>query len=318
MNLPTKLTVPQWFAKLLSALLTVIGYAMIPWSWLYRACLQKHYPVTTGPCAERQALDLKVAKYKALAFYTQDPNSGFIMSEHGDSLLFSGLAGCGGITVHLTAARDEDGAWHRQPLALPQEDAASSISRDQLLGVLWYVWRYRRLDIAQDLWDYGVKNHWVMGTGDAARTMLEPGLQGTLALLIEALGGHSYFATTMPQLWNKGCIGYEAHLQVLHILLRGEIMGYIDSSQLSVLTAHNLRQRLNPLFDIACARYTDGNCQRTIRVLLDEHYWPANRLPAGSDRIEPWLVQRDHGPSWLPGEGGVWSGCDLLFVASLL
>lgn len=317
MNIKNLLNTPQWLARCLSALLTFLAYLTIPFSMFYQSLLEINHPVSSKNIDPK--LRLKVAKYRALGFYSQDPISGFVDSSHGDSLLFSALASVGGLSVDLLAAREDSGKWHRQPLKLPQEAAASSISRDMLLGVMWWCWRKQRLDVAEALWQYGHKNQWVMGTGDVSRTLLEPGLQGTLALLIAELGGKKRLARFMPQIWNTGMTDYEAHLQVLHILLRGEVEGYIDSHQMNILIEQNYRQPLNPLFEVAFARYSDGDMTKASIGLLIEPWWPSDRLPKASDRSEPWLQQRDYGAGWLPGTKDLThSGADFLFIASLI
>ena len=222
------------------------------------------------------------------------------------------------MTVDIDAAQDpKTGQWYRGPIDNLPPNQPSTISRDMVLGLLWYCWRQKRLDLLEQFWDYCKKNHWVIGQGDASRICLLPGLQGTLALLIARMGGTKHLARYNPQSWPSGQVGFEAHLEVLHILLRGEAEGMVDASCLAVLNEQAVRQPNNPLFAAALMRYT-GQIGKADSSLLNTKWWPDDRLPRQDDRSEPWLPQRDYGSDWLPGNGTKqWSGGDLLFCASV-
>lgn len=252
--------------------------------------------------------------------------AGFILSEACDSLLFTGLvaATVPDIAVDLTAARDAGGAWHRRPLSLPEcypEFSGSSISRDMLVGVLWYAWRTKRLDIAEQLLSYGHAHGWVMGAGPYSRTYVMPGLQSTIAEVVYRLGGHNDAALrSFPQVYGDAD-GYELHLQVLLILLRGELTGNIGDWALEKLqTAFTSNQR-NALYAYAHAKWVSGDYAPAYAALADANYFPPDRLPSTKKYCAEWLWQRDLGADWQPcpsENSKEHSGADWLFVYGLL
>src|SRR5690606_36989106 len=64
----------------------------------------------------------------------------------------------------------------------------STISRDMLLGLAWYAWCNKRLDISEGVIKYALKNWGVMGEGDPARTNIMPNLFSTFCWISYRLG----------------------------------------------------------------------------------------------------------------------------------
>lgn len=292
---------------------------------LSQACGRKEKPKSSTLSEEVQSkLKAKADLYLSLSPSVQDAD-GFIEWDHCDSLLFSSLYAVGGGKVDIPAARDSDGMWHRRSLNQPEcyneadGATASSISRDMLIGLLWYIWRAKRLDLANDLFDYGVSHDWIMGKGDASRIYFTPGLQATLAEIIHRLGGTDHSAyRAIPQAYSKN-VGFAAHLDILHILLRAELVGHMDQAALDIVKYNYDRSPQNALFAYAWHRYSDADQTETVNALLNEKWFPADRLPTSSDRCESWLFQRDPGKDWEPcDEGRTHSGGDYLFVTKLL
>lgn len=277
-----------------------------------------------SPQSLRDKVQDKYGLYLSASKSHQDAD-GFIDTDHCDSLLFSGLYGAAGADVNIEAARDATGKWHRRPLAHPEcfpKDSQSEISRDMYLGLLWYIWEYQRLDLAEDLFAYGEENNWIMGEGLVSRTYFTPGLQATLAELIYRLGGENHYVyRSTPQSYAKND-GFAAHLDALHILLRAKMMGEIEDKALEIVAYNYNRMPSNPLFAYAYHLYVDGDQTYTMGILLNEAYFPADRLPTTHDRCESWLSQRDVGPDWEPcgldQSAKEHSGGDFLFVANLL
>lgn len=269
----------------------------------------------------------KVANYHGLIMQAQD-EAGFVGVDTCDSTLFSGLAGAAGASVNLTQAEDPDhpGRWYRRPVAYQECYASgasrSTVSRDQLLGVYWWAWRTKDLGALERLWAYGAARNWVMGDDavGGAHTLLNGNMVRLLADAVYALGGENHqSARLIPYDWSGTPTGFEAHLQVLQVLLAGELNGALGDRALAVLQTQAERQPQNPLFQAAYHRYTDGDQSAAITLLLNEAWWPANRLPSSADRCEAWLPQRDYGDDWAPCDSGRGhSGADLLFVAGLI
>jgi hypothetical protein len=272
---------------------------------------------------------VKYNKYKELYKEEQD-KYGFIESSHCDALLWTGLLGSvlpEGIDI--TAARLWDGRWTRRPLFDGRDTcypggSRSSISRDMFTGLMWYMWRNKRLDLAEDLWQYGKANDWVMGKGAASRIVFMPGNQADLAEMIYRLGGKNRpISKNIPQFRTKNT-GFPAHLDALAILLRAEMLGEMDKSSLALMKHHSERVPENSFFSYIYHKYTDGNYDQAIKTMLNEKYFPSDRLPTKGDRWETWLWQRDPGVWWdkvpnAPDQEGIkHAGGDLLFVAHLI
>jgi hypothetical protein len=248
---------------------------------------------------------------------------GFVDTDHCDSTLWSGLIGASGVPVKLTSAENpwDAGQWHRKPLAYPEcwksGNSRSTISKDMLTGVMYWAVATRNLGVLQRLWDFGKANDWVMGQGryDGIDTVMNPLWISTLAECIHYLGGkdHSWWRDVKPVFSKNG--GFSAHLSVLIILLRKQL-GVVDKGIDSILEYHAERQPQNALFQYAVGNYSEAE-----KLLLNEAWWPADRLPTNRDRKESWLLQRDYGDDWLPAKSGEikeYHGGDFLFVANLL
>jgi hypothetical protein len=268
------------------------------------------------------ALEQKALLYTQLISQVQGP-SGFIESEACDSLLFSSLAATAGVPIGITAAEVSPGRWLRRPASLPECFAnglsRSTISRDQLLGVLWWAYRYKQVGVLERLWTYGQARDWFMGDDNASgtHTLLTP-IVPLLSRLRNNLNGKNLdsFWSSLP-LASEGDqtkTGFESHLQVLQLLLDKKFRNGYSPLTLSVINKQSQRQPNNPLF-----QYAAGNVSGAVDLLLNESVWPADRLPESSDRFSPWVLERDDGPNWRPGgEPKKHSGADLLFVVYLI
>lgn len=268
------------------------------------------------------ALSRKHENYLSWIKAVQD-RDGFIESSECDSLLFSGLVGCvPGIQIDLDKAFDRaSGQWHRRPCDRPcfPEHSKSTISRDMLLGVLWYAYFNKRLDITEQLIKHALRNFGLMGQAvdlktTVGRCLISPGLLSTAAWISYRLGGPSRpWLRYLPQSESSSVIGFQAHLSVLHILLRQLVTG--KKTYGKILEKHYNRNSFNPLFCAAVGRYDEA---RTI--LMHEAVWPKDRLPTSEDRKEPWVLQREYGKDWWPtiGPAHTHSGGDFLFCHWLI
>jgi len=210
---------------------------------------------------------------------------GFIESDKCDSLLFSGLLGSAGVRVWLYGARDDDGRWYRrwQKDCYP-DHSASSISRDMLLGVLWYAWGNKRADIAVNLLQYADKHGYIMGEGPPSRVLMTPALVNTTQLIAFKLGARKY-AWKMPEIWAATPKGSARHIQMLHILLRADVLGKLSPGAARRLKAIYRAEPENVLF-AAAHNYWIKDTD------IPLHDYPMDRLPDTSDWKEPWRPQR--------------------------
>lgn len=267
-------------------------------------------------------LEQKQQIYRELAPSRQNSN-GFIETDHCDSLLLTSLLGAAGVPIaDIHAAEQEPGKWQRRDLAsglcFPDGGSKSSISRDMLLGLMWYAWSQRDLTILEELYQYGEAHDWVMGEGDVARTGLRT-LRGTLAAAIHKLGGPHRPAAeliTDPQLVAKS--GYEAHLQILGMLLRGEIYGELPQRQLVIIGQLASSNPDSPIMQAAAARWVGGKyVGKYTAAARNSTYFPNDRLATSADRCIDWATQQKNPADWAPcaEEGRVHSGGDWLFAA---
>lgn len=267
-----------------------------------------------------ELLEAKYNRYLELIKDVQD-GSGFIETIRCDSLLLSALSGTGGAPVELRSARNSEGQWFRRPLNYPEcyanGESKSTISRDMILGVMWYAWARQDLEIAQSLYDYATDHNLVMGQGVPSRTILSPMFYGTLALIVDKLGGESSKTIRkIPALFDNNLSGYEIHLQELHLALRAEILGGASDKELASFKQYSEKDPKNPLLQAIYHKYSDGNQSKAISLLLSD-YWPQGRLPTSRDRCDEWVVSQDRGKNWEPCKSKkkeTYSGGELLFI----
>jgi hypothetical protein len=258
-----------------------------------------------------ELLNSKINLYKELLISDKD---GFIDSEHCDSLLFSALVGCvPGIKVDIDEAFNGK-TWERRQCKNPcfPEHSKSSISRDMLLGLAWYAYYNKRLDISESVIKYALSNSFVMGEGLKSRTIITPGLLATYATISYKLGGpNRFWLRWIPGGITKGQTGYQAHLQVLHGLLLKNINK--TNKYDKVLEDYYQKSPNNPLFTIASNHKKEAEAS-----LMNEAWWPNDRLPTSKDRKPQWLMERDES-EWAPSDDGkIHPGADFVFASWLL
>jgi hypothetical protein len=276
-------------------------------------------------------LEDKYLLYKDLVSNHQD-SYGFIYTEHCDATLFSGLLSIVK-EVELEAAKDSKGQWFRRPTSYTpcftegvtgRQESASTISRDMFLGIYFYIWRHKRLDLAEEILKYGIENDWVMGQGEFSRTFFSPNMRATLAEIIFQLGGPNHLVyRSLPVSFSEN-EGFGAHLTMLHIMLRGELLGSLTSSQFEIVRYNYTRTSgKNAFYSYIYHKYSSGDFTEVIEVLMDSSIFPSDRLPSTSDFCADWKWQRDPGTMhWQPCDKyhpvHEWSGADFLFVAKLV
>jgi hypothetical protein len=278
---------------------------------------------------KREEIKAKYELYMSLQPTVED-QLGWILVKDCDALLFTSLNTVSGRRPNLLAARDENGQWFRRPLVYEScypKNSASSISRDMFVGLMYAVWRTKQLGVALDLYDFGESNNWVMGKGDPSRTLFSPSLQSTLAEMIYRMGGQDkVIARNLPQIWVPGLTDYQLHLALLHIALRGELYGFVSAPMREVISEAAGRETNNALAALLYAKYISGDLDHAADLLLNQGWWPADRLPTTGDRRAEWITQRQFygsdgevNPDWLPVEGTSvpHTGGDFLFVAKL-
>lgn len=143
--------------------------------------------------------------------------------------------------------------------------AKTTWSRDMATGFILWAWRTKNLDALKDHAEYGVSNQWQMGAPlSDGRTIYTPQLIGLLYQAIYALGGPNNANRKWPSLYTKGLDDYEAHLQMLDIVLRQEIEEKLGERTLEVMrkamrervSEHAAREPNNVFYQAVEASYT--------------------------------------------------------------
>jgi hypothetical protein len=273
----------------------------------------------------REKFDFYLAEIVA-----RQDSHGFIMTDECDALLFSGLVKAAGARVNLRAAMD-GGRFYRRPLSYTPcypGFSRSSMSRDMLLGVLWGIWHDQDGALLKELLNRLIEDKWILGEGDPATLVVTPALQATIGDLDAQLNKNKHpLLQNYPQAWNTSVTDFRMHLQMLHMELRAQIHGGVTDFEKDIFQFMAQAEPNNALAQALHAKHNTGDFGEALDLLLNETWWPSNRLPTSFDRKEPWLTQRQHkkdgaiNPDWLPNtqEDMVrHSGGDYLFAAMII
>ncbi|RLC98147.1 MAG: hypothetical protein DRI46_11870 [Chloroflexi bacterium] len=275
-----------------------------------------------------QKLKDKYYLYIELAKKHQNKH-GFFNHKHCDATLTTGLLSMiPEFNIQLEVARTNDGFWRRRQLDNPcyPKNSGSTISRDMMIGIYWYLWENKRLHLAESTLKHAKAHSYVLGLGDPARLVMMPPGEATLAALINKLGGkRRFFTDRQLKPWPKDMRSYHVHLLMMNGLLHGKIYGKIPSSLFSTFKhyAEAEHNKNNPLHQYAHSIYSDGDLTDSVDLLLNEQWWPSNKLPTRRERENDWVTSRDgdEGGAWYPATDDLdkeHNGGDFLIVAHLI
>lgn len=271
------------------------------------------------------AIKAKGETYLGMSSQWQD-NYGFVSG--CDSLLWTSLFKVSGGAVDLKLAKDADGSWQRHPSGdcFPGK-SKSSISRDMILGLMLAIWETKDLAEANSLVKYLEDHDNTLGEHDGSidgrnRVYANPGFAGLIYRLRWRLGG-PYSAKVEVPVPVLPVDGYEAHLQALTTLLWALMEGGISQVQLNALKGQTERQPNNAVYQALRTKFDPargGDTSDVVRILMDEKYFPSDRLPTSSDRCVDYLFNHDQNEAdWSPcAPLAVHSGTDLLFTNFIL
>lgn len=159
-----------------------------------------------------------------------------------DGLVWSGVACAAGIKVDLEPAFHE-GRFERRPYksCYPddldgngQPDSRSTISNDGMVAAMLCIETQQRIDMAQEMADYGEKNGFIYGEpfpDRIAEVFLKPHFQGLLGRI--ARQNRSY--SKIPLALFYSAEDYVAHIQTLAILAETKVSGGVSSENLALL-----------------------------------------------------------------------------------
>lgn len=283
------------------------------------ACGKHKEKETTNPT---KALEAKYETYLNL-IPTQIDEYGFIdgFNNHDrcDSLLWTSLYGVAGGSVDINQAEVQPGEFERNP-----SGTCTSISRDMLIGVFHYIWHTHNLNMIEAMIDYGEGRGFEMNSqseGDGAN-ILTPDLIATMYEMRYRLGGADSVARYFAQsFWFGNQTGYLAHIQDLHILLRGLMIGSVTDNELELLKQHSMDNPQNAVYAAIYHKFSDGIQDQAINSLMNETLFPSNSLPTSSNYCaDPYLFERDSNTvDWqpCPEENYTHSGVDFEFASAI-
>ena len=289
------------------------------------ACLAGFILAGCGKISQKQIpkipeqLAAKRELYKSLQHSFLDPY-GFSPNKC-DSVLFTSLCktagGCEAADIFAAESKDEPGRWYRNALhdCFDTGGSASDISKDMFAGIGTYLVNTGDDAARRRIAAYGSAHDWVMGRGPLSRTYLTPPLRWIFSDSVTV-------ATDdwIPTPTNKG---YTAHLDVLSILLRATARGNKTTQiELQYLKAQRDRVPRNAMFQAAYHKYANEGPGRAAdqsaatSILLNEKWFPADRIPDNRNYCTDYLWQRDDEPNdWGPcSDGHKKDGIDFLFA----
>ena len=271
------------------------------------------------------------------------------MHSRCDGLLFTALWQVSGGNADMTVfeSKSEPGRWYRNPeqdcflpnAAADKRDNGSktTISKDMYIGLLHFLVANKNPAPAKRALKYAVQNNWKVGQGidpitELSTVYLTPQIYLLLRDLVAKLENqkpdfkdHLAEDDSARRLANTG---FQAHLDVLYVLLSGKVYGQISPYQLNLLKTQAEREPNNALYQAAYHLYHDGQQSVATDLLLDANRFPAEQLPNNHDQhCTEYLYQRDEvkngstSNDWLPCPDetkSTHSGTDFTFAAHII
>lgn len=230
--------------------------------------------------------------------------------------------GCRENEVDLSVFQNESGEMFRNPNkdCYPTR-SKSGFSKDHVLMRLVAAvgqgdkeWPAKFLNYVQD--NNGFFCDGIDAETKISRCLISPFLASYLS---KTSGQSSLLAESEDAIGER--YGFEGHLHVLGIWLRGRVDGSIDDIDLGYLETYARREPLNALYQATAYRYGKATKEEVINAFGSSH-WPDDRLPGSGEHCSNYLFQRDMSSAgdWqpCPEEAQVYSGTDYSFAAYVL
>lgn len=279
--------------------------------------------VSDEPTQPSMTLSEVRAVYMDLIPSVQDVD-GYVDIDECDSVLHTALLGSGGVPIaHMNAARNDNDQWFRRPLTYPECLASggskSTISRDMIVGLMWYWYTVRDLNAAERFYKYASDRALKFGESDGtvegnSRIYMTPYLMSLLSELIFRLGGenHVVWRATAARL-GADVEGFEAHLHTLTTILWGRLTGFYTGGELAYIKV-KAENTENALFQYAAEDYVGAEA-----TLLRQH--PHNQLPTSIQMCNPMPYANDigkMGPETCPKENRTHAGIHFMLISKWL
>lgn len=205
--------------------------------------------------------------------------------------------------------------------------STSETSRDMYIGLFTYLLAKKDGKSIQEIIDYGESENWIMGKADRLGAVeFRPDTQGIVYQLHFYLNEVDSLTRKVPLAYNK-CKDFSCHLRALAIWLMHDAERYGDRDRNALLDLTEYDNR-NALFLGLYAKFEDSrtHAQKAYQTLMNEQWFPNERLPRSTDRCGFYLFER--GPdsnAWIPCKAQgkdkgdkEWMGIDFLTASYVL
>lgn len=229
---------------------------------------------------------------------------------------------CPNNEVDLSIYSDDAGRMYRNPAkdCYPIR-SKSGFSKDHVLMRLVAAVGQNDTEWPKSFLDYVTSNNGFFCDAIDAETKISRCLISPfLAEYLSKAKGDSSLLSESDDAWFEKS-GFEAHLHVLGIWVKGKIDGFISDADTAYLKAYAEREPLNALYQSMAYRYGQATREDVLNAFGTTH-WPDDRLPSSSEHCTGYLFQRDmtSKSDWepCPDENQVYSGTDYSFAAYIL
>ena len=245
------------------------------------------------------------------------------LSPKCDGLLFNSLAAYAGQSIDVMKAEKESGLWERHPsFSCYPEESKSTISKDMMSGLILYLFMSKNFDALERILTRCNDNKVAGGLGcEIGEAIDQETYWSRVVLPISTINEIEEMLNKRPTPEPQKVVGFTDHLESLK-LYRSALL----HKGLTVYEVENLRilkesSPNNAVYSSLYHKYTDGNFSKAISVLMDERYFPSDRLPTDCDRKSHYIFERDEDDDWQPKPdctGEVHPGIDLTFVVKIM
>lgn len=229
---------------------------------------------------------------------------------------------CGNNGVYLSEFQAENGEMYRNPNkdCYPSR-SKSGFSKDHVLMRLVAAVGQGDKQWPKSFLEFATSNNGFFCDGIDAETKISRCLISPfLAEYLSKAKGDSALLAESDDAWFEKS-GFEAHLHVLGIWVKGKLDGSIPDVDLSYLKAYAKREPLNALYQSMAYRYGIVGADAVV-ASFDNSHWPSDRLPSSKEHCSGYLFQRDmtSAKDWepCPDENQEYSGTDYSFAAYIL
>lgn len=194
-----------------------------------------------------------------------------IYKERCDKLTFKAHLSSTGYKQDLSAL-ENNGKWKRDEEPCYPDNSKSEISFDGLVGVLHNIVANQDKAMFDRLVAYGTQHNWIMGEG-----MVE--LTNMYVLLPTVYRIQAKLALDDTQSLDDALSGFRGHLLASFVWLQDRISGKITVAEMEAVDQLYSVSPEDPMYSALYHRFTDGDQDATIDILLNSPVFPINELP---------------------------------------